>query len=87
MKMQGKCEAQGGWERKSTTSRKDKGKAHMDGHDMVRRVDLHGQSFVWCRKCSGYARCRLGLELMNRCRAGVTLLYVCTHCHLFPDRR
>ena len=35
---------------------------------MVRRVDPNGEALVWCRRCSGYARRRLGLELMNRCR-------------------
>ena len=38
------------------------------GHDMVRRVDPHGEALVWCRKRSGYARCRVGPKLMNRCR-------------------
>ena len=37
-------------------------------HDMVRRVDPHGEAFVWCRKCSGYVRCRLGATLRKRCR-------------------
>ena len=26
---------------------------------MVRRMDPNGEALVWCRKCSGYARCRL----------------------------
>ena len=34
---------------------------------MVRMVDPNGEAFVWCRKCSGYVRCRLGWKLMNRC--------------------
>ena len=33
---------------------------------MVRRVDPHGEVLV---SCSGCARCRLGPELMNRCRS------------------
>ena len=31
---------------------------------MVRRVDRNGEAFFWCRKCSGYARQRLGPKLM-----------------------
>ena len=37
-------------------------KAHLGGHDTVRRVDPNGEALVLCRKCSGYARCRLGAE-------------------------
>ena len=43
-------------------------KAHLGGHDMVRRVGPNGEALVWCRKCSGHARCRRGLKLMDRCR-------------------
>ena len=35
---------------------------------MVRRVDPNGEAQVWCRKCSGYGRCRLEPTLMIRCR-------------------
>ena len=35
---------------------------------MVRREDPTGEASVWCGKCSGCARCRLGRKLMNRCR-------------------
>ena len=42
------------------------GKAQLGGYDMVRRV---GEALVWCRKCSGCPRCRLGPKLMYRCRA------------------
>ena len=35
---------------------------------MVRRVDRHGEALTWCRKCSGYARQRLGPKLMIRCK-------------------
>ena len=41
---------------------------HLGGHDMERRVDRHGEAVVWCRKCSGYGRCRLGPKLMNPCK-------------------
>ena len=30
---------------------------------MVRRVDRNGQASVWCRKCSGCARQRLGPKI------------------------
>ena len=30
------------------------------GHDIVRRVDRIGEDLIWCRKCSVYARQRLG---------------------------
>ena len=36
------------------------GKLHVGGHDMVRRVDGHGEALIWCRQCSGYARRRMG---------------------------
>ena len=36
--------------------------------DMIRRVDSNGEALVWCRKCSGDARCRLVPKFMNRCR-------------------
>ena len=39
--------------------------AHLGEHDTVRRVDPNGEALVWCRKCSGCARCRLGTA-MNR---------------------
>ena len=29
---------------------------------MVRRVTPVGEALVWCSKCSGHARCRLGAE-------------------------
>ena len=28
----------------------------------------NGEALVWCSKCSGYARCRLGPTSVNRCR-------------------
>ena len=40
---------------------------HLGGHDLVRRMDRQGEVLRWCRKCSGYARQRIGLELMNCC--------------------
>ena len=33
-----------------------------------RRMDTQGEVLVWCRKCSGYARQRMGSKLMNGCK-------------------
>ena len=41
---------------------------HLGGHDLVRRMDRQGEGLIWCRKCSGYARQRMGPKLMNCCR-------------------
>ena len=35
-------------------------KSDLGGHDMVRRVDRHGDALIWCRNCSGYARQKNG---------------------------
>ena len=35
---------------------------------MVKIVDRHNEALIWSRKCSGCARCRLGPQLMNRCK-------------------
>ena len=35
---------------------------------MVRRMDRQGEVLIWCRKCSGYARQRMGPKLMNCCK-------------------
>ena len=40
----------------------------MEGHDTVRRMDRQGKVLIWCRKCSGCARQRMGSKLMNCCR-------------------
>ena len=34
----------------------------------MRRMDRQGEVLIWCRKCSGYARQRLGPKLMNCCK-------------------
>ena len=34
---------------------------------MVRRMDRQGEVLIWCRKCSGHARQRMGPKLMS-CR-------------------
>ena len=36
------------------------------GHDLV-RIDRQEEVLMWCRKCSGYARQRMGPELMTCC--------------------
>ena len=41
---------------------------HLGGHDLVRRVDRNGKVRAWCRKCSRYARQRMGPKLMNCCK-------------------
>ena len=35
---------------------------------MVRRMDRQGEVLIWCRKCSGYARQRMGPKLVNCCK-------------------
>ena len=40
---------------------------HFGGHDLVRRMDRQGEVLIWCSKCSGYARQRMGPKLMNCC--------------------
>ena len=45
------------------------GENHIFGrHDMVRRVVDKEKPSIWCRKCSGYARRRMGPKLMNQCK-------------------
>ena len=43
-------------------------KRHLESHDMVRIMDRQGEVLIWCRKCWGYARHRMGLKLMNCCK-------------------
>ena len=35
---------------------------------MVRKMDRQGEVLIWCRKCSGYARQRMGPKLVNCCK-------------------
>ena len=35
---------------------------------MVRSVDRQGEVLIWCRKCSGCARQRMGPKLMEGCK-------------------
>ena len=41
---------------------------HLGGHDLVRRMDRQGEVLIWCRKCSGYARQRMGPKQKNCCK-------------------
>ena len=58
MKMPGQCtgpkllsKGLGKWRRR-----------HLGGHDFGRRMDRQRQVLIWCRKCSGKARHRMGPE-------------------------
>ena len=44
-------------------------KRYLRGHDLVRRVDRQEEVLIWCMKCSGYARQRMGPTLMKCCRS------------------
>ena len=48
-------------------SLKKLGRRHLGGHDLVRRMDTQGEVLIWCRKCSGYARQRMGPQQVNCC--------------------
>ena len=67
MKMSGKCT---GAEVFVNTFGKMRGrKKYLESmHDLVRRVDRRGETLIWCWKCSGFARQRMGPKLMNCCR-------------------
>ena len=41
---------------------------NLGGHDILRRMDKQGEVLIWYRKCSGYARQRMGPKLMNCCK-------------------
>ena len=47
-------------------------------HDLVRRTDKHGEALMWCRKCSRYARQRMGPKLMNCTKNGKMLKIIQT---------
>ena len=64
MKMPGKCmgptylsENVGKWRKRP-----------LGGHDLVRRLNKQGEILIWCRKCSGHARQKMGPQLMNCCK-------------------
>ena len=48
--------------------KKKRGKRHLGGHDPVRRMDRQGEVLIRFRKCSGYARQRMEVKLMNCCK-------------------
>ena len=64
MKMPGKCT---GPKFLSKSFRKW-GRRFLGGHDLVRRMDRQGEVLIQRRKCSGYARQRMGPKLVNCCR-------------------
>ena len=41
---------------------------HLVEHDLVRILDRQEDVLIWCRKCSGYARQRMGPKLMKCCK-------------------
>ena len=56
MKMQGRCDGP-----KFLSKRLEKWRRrHLEGHDLVRRMDRQGEVLRWCRRCLGYARQRMG---------------------------
>ena len=64
MNMPGKCTDQNSCQK----FWKNGVRRHLGGHDLVRRMDRLGEVLIWCRKCSGNARQRVGPKLMNCCR-------------------
>ena len=61
MKMPGKCT----WPKYLSEKFVKCGKRHLGCHDLLRRVDRQGEVLILWRKCSGYARQRMGPKLMN----------------------
>ena len=64
MKMPGRCT---GPKFLSKSLRKWR-RRHLRGDDLVRRMDRQGVVLKRCRKCSGYARQRMGPKLVNCCK-------------------
>ena len=48
------------------------GKRLSGGHDMVRRTDRQGEVLIWCRKCSGYSRQKMGRQVDEQLEAGAS---------------
>ena len=63
MKMQGKYTGP-----KYLSENFGKWRKTLGSHDLVRRVDTQGRVLIWCRKCSSYARRRMGPKLLNCCK-------------------
>ena len=64
MKMPGRCT---GPKFMSISWRKWR-RRYLGDHDLVRRMDRQGEVFIWCRKCSGYARQSMGPKQVNCCK-------------------
>ena len=39
----------------------------MGGYDLVRKMGRQGEVLIWCRKCSGHARQKMGPQLTYCC--------------------
>ena len=63
MKMPGRCDGPKFLSKKLGKFRS----RQLGSHDLVRRMDRQGEVRIGCRKCSGYARQRMGPKLTN-CR-------------------
>ena len=64
MKMPGTCDGP-----KFLSKRMEKlSRRHLGGHDLVRRMEEWCEVLKWCRKCSRYARQRMGPKLVNCCK-------------------
>ena len=70
MQMQGACEGPRWLGKDFKRKLRRWSKTHSGEHDVVRRVDPNGEALVWCRKCLGCVRCRVGPKLMNQWRPG-----------------
>ena len=62
-----RCQAHGTGPKFFSISLGKCGRRLLGGHDLVRRMDRKGEVSIWCRKCSGYARQRMGPKLVNGC--------------------
>ena len=59
------------WKRKQThkdARKMYRRRRYLGGGDLVRRMDRQGEVLIWRRKCSGFARQRMGPKLMKCCR-------------------
>ena len=64
MKMPGRCNGPKFLSKSLTKWRR----RFLGGHDSVGRMHRQGEVLIWCRKCSGYGRQRMGAKLVNCCR-------------------
>ena len=56
------------WAENSKTDEEHKRNRHNDEQNLLRIVDTIGEMLVWCRKCYGNIRVKLGRKLLNRCQ-------------------